>query len=154
MAGAAPFGEDLTVVVVGGEERQPVSNPLEPIQRTCGEARTPAPYDEEELCTLVVKVLGRMAGDDTECLAGEEPSDVSRAPIVWVCGLTHSLSVSCDCLLRDHASSRAVHFLLLLGYPCICPSEMKIRLTLYPTRGFRRALSPRRVPSARSIVWG
>ena len=27
LAGAAPFGEDLTVVVVGGEERQPVSNP-------------------------------------------------------------------------------------------------------------------------------
>jgi hypothetical protein len=26
LAGAAPFGEDLTVVVVGGEERQPVSN--------------------------------------------------------------------------------------------------------------------------------
>ena len=32
MAGAAPFGEDLTVVVVGGEERQPVSNPLEPVR--------------------------------------------------------------------------------------------------------------------------
>ena len=34
LAGAAPFGEDLTVVVVGGEERQPVSNPLESVQRT------------------------------------------------------------------------------------------------------------------------
>ena len=33
LAGAAPFGEDLTVVVVGGEERQPVSNPLEPVRR-------------------------------------------------------------------------------------------------------------------------
>ena len=36
LAGAAPFGEDLTVVVVGGGERQPVSNPLESqsVQRT------------------------------------------------------------------------------------------------------------------------
>jgi hypothetical protein len=33
LAGAAPFGEGLTVVVVGGEERQPVSNPLEPVRR-------------------------------------------------------------------------------------------------------------------------
>jgi hypothetical protein len=33
LAGAAPYGEDLTVVVVGGGERQPVPNPLEPVQR-------------------------------------------------------------------------------------------------------------------------
>ena len=41
LAGAAPFGEDLTVVVVGGEERQPVSNPLESVQRTAAVLRTP-----------------------------------------------------------------------------------------------------------------
>ena len=38
LAGAAPSGEDLTVVVVGGEERQPVSNPLDSesvIKREC-----------------------------------------------------------------------------------------------------------------------
>ena len=29
LAGAAPFGEDLTVVVVGGGERQPVPYPLD-----------------------------------------------------------------------------------------------------------------------------
>ena len=33
LAGAAPFGEDLTVVVVGGGERQPVPYPLESIRR-------------------------------------------------------------------------------------------------------------------------
>ena len=33
LTGAVPFEEDLTVVVVGGEERQPVSNPLESVQR-------------------------------------------------------------------------------------------------------------------------
>ena len=41
LAGAAPFGEDLTVVVVGGGERQPVSNPLESVQRTAAVLRTP-----------------------------------------------------------------------------------------------------------------
>ena len=35
------FGEDLTVVVVGGDERQPVSNPLESVQRTAAVLRTP-----------------------------------------------------------------------------------------------------------------
>ena len=30
----APCGEDPTLVAVGGEERQPVSNPLESVQRT------------------------------------------------------------------------------------------------------------------------
>ena len=35
----APFGEDLTVVVVGGGERQPVPNPLESVQRTAAVPR-------------------------------------------------------------------------------------------------------------------
>ena len=39
LAGAAPCGEDLTVVVVGGEERQPVSNPLENLERSVDGSR-------------------------------------------------------------------------------------------------------------------
>jgi hypothetical protein len=41
LTGAAPYGEDLTVVVVGGGERQPVSNPLESVQRKAAVLRTP-----------------------------------------------------------------------------------------------------------------
>ena len=43
LAGAAPFGEDLTVVVVGGDERQPVPNPLESIRRKGQRAKAAVP---------------------------------------------------------------------------------------------------------------
>ena len=56
MAGAAPFGEDLTVVVVGGGERQPVSNPLESVQRTAAVLRTPDGLQ----CSAVVGVSSRV----------------------------------------------------------------------------------------------
>ena len=36
-----PTGYKVTVVVVGDGERQPVPNPLEPVQRTAAVLRTP-----------------------------------------------------------------------------------------------------------------
>ena len=55
MAGAAPYGEDLTLVVVGGGERQPVPNPLEPVQRKAAVPALPMAFSVRQwLASAVV----------------------------------------------------------------------------------------------------
>ena len=62
MAGAAPFGEDLTVVVVGGEERQPVSNPLESVQRKAAVPALPMAFSGRQWSASAV-VTFRPSGE-------------------------------------------------------------------------------------------
>ena len=57
LAGAAPFGEDLTVVVVGGGERQPVPYPLESIRRKAAFPALPMAFSGRQWSASAVVTL-------------------------------------------------------------------------------------------------
>ena len=54
---AVLFGEDLTVVVVGGDERQPVSNPLESIRRKAAVPALPMAFSVRQWSASAVVTL-------------------------------------------------------------------------------------------------
>ena len=58
----APFGEDLTVVVVGGDERQPVSNPLEPVRRKAAVPALPMAFSVRQWSASALVTLRPSGG--------------------------------------------------------------------------------------------
>ena len=81
LAGAAPFGEDLTVVVVGGEERQPVSNPLEPVQRKAAVPALPMAFSVRQWSASAV-VTFRPSGEFHSPRTGQVARPTTAAPLV------------------------------------------------------------------------
>ena len=88
LAGAAPFGEDLTVVVVGGGERQPVSNPLESVQRKAAVPALPMAFSVRQWSASAVVTL-RPSGGFTPPGVGRRQSQRQPRPsfvvLVLVC---------------------------------------------------------------------
>ena len=82
-AGAAPYGEDLTLVVVGGEERQPISNPLEPVQRKAAVPALPMAFSVRQWSASAVVTL-RPSGEFHSPRGGQVAGPTTAFPLVRI----------------------------------------------------------------------
>ena len=81
LAGAAPFGEDLTVVVVGGGERQPVPYPLESIRRKAAFPALPMAFSVRQWSASAVVTL-RPSGEFHSPRIGQAAEPATAASLV------------------------------------------------------------------------